>query len=218
MRKYPKIPTLSTFSLSLQPVLPPSPSFLPLFDVSPTTLPPRFPFLLICLHLHYPIKFQDKDVWKIQSAETQREFDEALDDLEAKSRSAAVYLRNLDPPTWALYPDAKKLSLFGHRTSNHVESQNSKFLGVRAEDPLLAMDRITTEVMTDLAQRLDKALTRYDGGDGSLLTKHAEKKLEEQRVLAARYSVLKVSRMACVACCVACACVGGWPPLRRECV
>ena len=60
------------------------------------------------------------------------------------------------------------------------------------KDPLNAFDPINIDVMTDVAQRLDKAITRYDGGNGYLLTFHAEKKLKEQRRLAAHYSVMKV--------------------------
>ena len=66
--------------------------------------------------------------WAAQNAKTSGEFQAKLAELRSVSPTAAEYLNDIPHDAWALYPDALLVALFGHRTSNLVESANSKYL------------------------------------------------------------------------------------------
>jgi hypothetical protein len=131
--------------------------------------------------------------WKAQGATTKAGFELAMKDLKKVSPTAFAYLTKLDPKQWALHPDAMGQPLHGHRTSNLIESTNSKFLGVRSRAPLDALDAITVLSMEELSSKRRDATRRHQEGQGPRLTKYAEVKYEEQRRLSSQYTATESS-------------------------
>ena len=78
-------------------------------------------------------------LWKLQGAISEHEYNTSLAELKLKYDKVGEYLENISGgrAAWALYPSiVENVPLFGHRTSNTIESENSRWLDVRHLNPL----------------------------------------------------------------------------------
>ena len=92
--------------------------------------------------------------WRVQGALTEADFNLRMASLRDACPQAATFLERIPHVrTWALYPDALSTSLHGHRTSNLVESANSRTLVARCLAPLRALDEVHTLVMEEVSAK-----------------------------------------------------------------
>ena len=74
---------------------------------------------------------QEGIIWRIQKSQTREEYENALIRLREVNTSAAEYIESIDPAHWALYPHVSNTPLYGWRTTNFVESEQSRSLQLR---------------------------------------------------------------------------------------
>eukprot|EP00009_Paramoeba_aestuarina_P010632 CAMPEP_0201540158 /NCGR_PEP_ID=MMETSP0161_2-20130828/70793_1 /ASSEMBLY_ACC=CAM_ASM_000251 /TAXON_ID=180227 /ORGANISM="Neoparamoeba aestuarina, Strain SoJaBio B1-5/56/2" /LENGTH=925 /DNA_ID=CAMNT_0047947609 /DNA_START=69 /DNA_END=2848 /DNA_ORIENTATION=+ len=129
--------------------------------------------ILSNLKTYCPGKWTKNDVWAIQGAETEEEYKTLLSLMKVHSPKAAAYLESIDPIFWCKWPFFGKRALWGHRTSNFIESFNAWILAIRALHPFAAFDKLVEMVMEDLHRRREKAIKRLE--KGHLLVKHGQK-------------------------------------------
>ena len=135
-------------------------------------------------------KFQDYQVWAIQDAATEAEYNAAMEDLKKTSPTAYEYLKRKTPQKWCKWPFMKSLSMFGHRTSNFVESGNSMILEARNMSAFKATQHIIHQVMIQISERRVKADKRYKAGEE--YTKFAAEKIAVNK-RAAKFQRVSVS-------------------------
>lgn len=81
--------------------------------------------------------------WGVQRAKTSLEYKENLEKLRHKNVNGGDYIDNIEHKVWASYAWFKEeIICCGRCTSQNVESENSRLLSSRQEDPLGALDKI----------------------------------------------------------------------------
>ena len=68
--------------------------------------------------------FHDDDIYNVQKAEHAPVFNTRMDALRRKNQKVAEYLARIPADKWAVHAIGR--AMFGHRTSNRVESENSR--------------------------------------------------------------------------------------------
>ena len=68
--------------------------------------------------------FHDDDIYNVQKAEHAPVFNTRMDALRIKNAKVAEYLARIPADKWAVHAIGR--AMFGHRTSNRVESENSR--------------------------------------------------------------------------------------------
>ena len=99
--------------------------------------------------------FNDAEVWKLRDSQTKELFEKRLAALRGRSPKAADYLSKVPLFKWALY--AVSAALYGHRTSNRVESENSRLLPSRFEDPYGFLEKSLFVIMDILRTNMKSA-------------------------------------------------------------
>jgi hypothetical protein len=118
-------------------------------------------------------KFADKDFWAVVKALDAEEYNNKLEALRCLSPEAAVYLEE-QSEEWAYHRLANAgVTLFGHSTSNIVESDNWRKLPARRESPIQALDMFTAQLMTDISHRAKESAKWLENKE--LLTPFAQK-------------------------------------------
>lgn len=111
-------------------------------------------------------KFPDELFWELQGATTSASFDSVLLRMRQCSPVAADHFAGLPAGEWAFYAlDAKGKILVGHRTSNIVESSNSRMEAARQVDPLDCMHRYVLKYAATLVKRTAESLEWINKGE-----------------------------------------------------
>ena len=114
--------------------------------------------------------------------------------LESFNQPAAAYLKAIPggDSSWALYKSiASNVSLFGHRTSNIIESENSRYLPLRSLSPLKFVHETSRHWMSQNNKSAEK-LAKFKN-KGLLLTKAIADKNAKLETLTGNYSVEKIN-------------------------
>jgi hypothetical protein len=99
--------------------------------------------------------------------------------LQLKNHKVTEYLSQIPKETWALHAiHAKGLSLFGQRTSNRVESENSRILPARFEAPYGFLEA-TVRLQIDILRTNLKSAKKYVAANQAL-TKYADTEYKQQ--------------------------------------
>ena len=97
--------------------------------------------------------------------------------LRQKNRYAVGYLENIPggDDVWALYKQiGKNIPMYGHRTSNVIESENSRYHTLRELTPINFLDAIIKKQCNILNER--RNLVKKFNDEGYSLTKAAADK------------------------------------------
>ena len=92
--------------------------------------------------------FDKNAVWDWQKAISGHDSDMKLDSIGSKNKRASKYLHNINLKTIVAGCLPVGVSLYGHCTSNCVESKNSSIWKDRFEDPLGFFDKALTHMHT----------------------------------------------------------------------
>ena len=123
--------------------------------------------------------FDSKDIWSLQQAFPLLAFEDEWQKLSHKNSKVIDYLAEIPTVKWALHAHhAQGLSLYGHRTSNRVESENHRLLAARSESPYGFLEA-SIRLQVDILQTQKKAAQSY-AASGMTLTKHAQRQYEKQ--------------------------------------
>ena len=130
-------------------------------------------------------------VWRAQGVDTAQEFNSVLETLQLSHSGAYGYLSAIDPSLWTVHANVGKLALFGWRTTNFVESENSTALSKRKLAPfnffLTAMeDHMTALYNNKLKYKKWKEMKL-------LVTSFAQEKLVGERDQLGFYDVMPSS-------------------------
>ena len=118
----------------------------------------------------------------IQAAQSEQQANELFELLSRTNAPAARYLQNIPADEWILYAvDKAGYKLYGHNTSNRVESQNGTFLGARNEGPLRFLDKTLHKQMEWVGERRKEAQKLVE--KKKALTSHATEKYAAQKHL-----------------------------------
>ncbi len=124
-------------------------------------------------------KVPESAVYKVRDALPQSEFENQLSAVATVLPKVGQYLRELKPENWALYAlVGMDISLYGHRTSNRVESENSRLLPARSDAPYNFLDSTAALQLSILSTNLENAKKYKDRGQA--LTGYAKKEYEAQ--------------------------------------
>jgi len=123
--------------------------------------------------------------------DTAQEFNSVLETLQLSHSGAYGYLSAIDPSLWTVHANVGKLALFGWRTTNFVESENSAALSKRKLAPfnffLTAMeDHMTALYNNKLKYKKWKEMKL-------LVTPFAQEKLDGERDQLGFYDVMPTS-------------------------
>lgn len=77
--------------------------------------------------------------------------------MRADNPKAADYVAGIAPSSYCIAFMPQGVSLYGHRTSNRIESKNSVIVNLRGEEPLQFVDRFLSSEMAKLNQLRDEA-------------------------------------------------------------
>lgn len=130
--------------------------------------------------------------WDIQKSKSEAEFKDKMNDLEDVKPKAAEYLSNIPVEDWALYPHINSgSSLYGHRTSNLIESENSTYLDVRSNEPydfLVGICNITLRKNNESREIVKKCEEK-----GLFMTENVHKELSGFERDSSNLSVTKIN-------------------------
>jgi hypothetical protein len=123
--------------------------------------------------------FERKDIWSLQKAFPASTFENQWLLLSLKNSKVTNYLAEIPKEKWALHAiHAAGLSLFGHRTSNRVESENHRLLPARSDAPYGFIEA-TARLQMDILRTQKKTAQRYVTANMTL-AKKAEVLYEKQ--------------------------------------
>ena len=120
----------------------------------------------------HPGKYEENDIWAIQSSKTEEAYKQQLEKLRTKCVPAWRYISNIKPASWCVWPHLKTRSLYGNRTNNTAESANSMTMPQRHMEPLYAMDEICMAQLSRYAKFTRSAIRREEQSE--LLTNYAQ--------------------------------------------
>lgn len=115
--------------------------------------------------------FNESEVWALRGSATKELFEKKLAALSRKSPRAADYLSKVPVFKWVLY--AVNVALYGHRTSNRVESENSRLKPSRFEDPYGFLEKSLFVIMDIL--RTNRLSAEKYVKEKKFLTPYAQK-------------------------------------------
>lgn len=139
-------------------------------------------------------------LWKVRNSKTKVEFDQNMELLKMINIKAAAYLEAIPGghDSWTLYRNIeKKIPLFGHATSNVIESENSRYLPARKQEPFGFLDTVVNMTLKQNNKGRDNAL-KWEN-EGMLITPNVQQKLNANESEAKFYHGVRVhSREAIV--------------------
>ena len=132
-----------------------------------------------------------RDLWAVQAAPNSAEYEALLTKISEYNPAAAQYLRDIGGD-WALHTHVQhKVALHGHRTSNCIESENSRYLEARELEPLYFLNKMT-RVQLDLNNKSRDNVPAWEQ-KRMLLTARVQAVYNKQELMSNEYVVAKIN-------------------------
>ena len=133
------------------------------------------------------------DLWAVQAARNTTEYEARLAQLSQHNAAAAQYLQDIPGRCikWALHKHVERnVPLHGHRTSNCIESENSRYLEAREMEPLHFLNKMT-RIQLDLNNQSRDNIPAWEQKN-MLLTARVQAAYKKQELKSAAYMVTKI--------------------------
>lgn len=126
-------------------------------------------------------------VWALQASDSEEEYEARLVALGVTHPTIADYLKSIPVERWVLYCNLSKTKLYGWRTTNFVESQNSAALEIRQQHPFTVFSKTIERWMVDRF-KCDQDVASWKTKSYKV-TPYATTLLEEHEAIVGYYSV-----------------------------
>jgi hypothetical protein len=111
-------------------------------------------------------------IYNLQGVVSESAYNSELGILKSYNEDVHGYVAAIEPSTWCLYPSIGIRSLYGWRTTNFVESENSSALKARFLPPLHFFMTYVDKMITECCERHKKGKKWIE--DGNILTPYAK--------------------------------------------
>ena len=141
--------------------------------------------------------FHDNDMWLIAGSCSKEDYNTNLGKLRAKAPVAATYMKNVDVDKWVLYAikATHNVDTNGYRTNGAAESVNGRFVSARAFTPMKMAEVILIRESRTFA--LMSKAHEAPNLDHVLLTKWADRKVEQEYSLSQAYKAERIDGDHC---------------------